>query len=303
MKVLIDGGDGFISRHLAKALRQQGHSVLQIDNTYPQLRTTGDERFCDVREPTRLTEIFSSFMPDCVYHLAAYTSVRESFKYVESYITNNILGTWYVLECALHYGTTRFVNISSGGTVYGEPTILPVPWLHPLIPSDIYGLTKMTAEHLVRIICSKNRMFHWSLRYPNVYGPGQDPDGEAGAVAIFTKKMLRGEPVTINGDGSQTRDWMLVHDVVKASIAVLNYPSGEYNVGTAMETSLWEVFEILKGLTDYTLEPTFGPAKWGEVHRLALRPNILLNSVTPLRQGLALTVESYREELKNAGAD
>ncbi len=294
MRVIVTGGGGFIGRHLADALRQAGHTVLQVDNRYPLMHATPGERFCDIRELMQLAQVFSDFHPNCVYHLAAYTSVRESFKHTESYLINNILGTWYVLESAQNYGVETFVFISSGGTLYGEPTILPVPRFHPLIPEDIYGLTKLTGEHLTRIICERSGIAWWSLRYPNVYGPGQDGSGEAGVVAIFAKTMLEGRQPTIYGDGQQTRDFMFVRDVVQASLDVLDYPCHEYNVGTGIETPVQVIHDLLRTLTGYVGEPKYEPERVGEVRRMALRPNFLVRMPIPLREGLALTVESIR---------
>ena len=280
MRILVTGGMGFIGRHLCNYLEQIGHEVVSFD------------LLADIRNYEETLFILDAVRPDVVYHLAALASVRDSLVNPHDYIDTNITGTLNMLLASTAAKVKQFVFVSSGGTVYGEPTNLPVPDTHRLVPNDIYGLSKLTGEHLTRIICSMNGCIYYNLRYPNVYGPGQSGEGEAGVVAIFAKKMLYGETPIINGDGEQTRDFMFVEDVVRASVSVLGRPPGSYNIGTGVEVSVNQIAGHLCQLTHYQGNVKYSPPKAGEVRRMSLRPSFPMEYTT-LRRGLELTVESF----------
>lgn len=292
MRILCTGSAGFIGKHLSKKSAELGRDFFGFDLKYP----AGAQSECfggDIRHADVLARAFDRYRPDVVIHGAALASVRESMKQPMDYITTNIVGTYHVLaECLRR--SIPLVNISSGGTVYGEPCQLPVPIDHFCEPKDVYGASKLAAEYLVRALGDAKELRHWNLRYPNVYGPGQDPYGEAGVVAIFTRAMLDKKPVTIYNNGLQTRDFMYVDDVVTMTFEAMQRASGTYNIGTGVATDVLTIFDILAKLTDYKLEPKHGPKRMGEVTRMSLQPGWKRTNVS-LEEGLRRTVDWFRK--------
>lgn len=302
-KALCTGSAGFIGGHLVKELKAKGVPTVGLDNRYDEDTDEKGKVYGDIRSLSDMVRAVNLIKPDAVFHLAAFASVRDSMARPEAYIKNNILGTFYVLESIRQWnnsyegrklgGVKYFVNVSSGGTVYGEKLKLPISVTETTYPLDIYGLTKLTNDHMVRILCHNMGVKHFNLRYPNVYGEGQDPYGEAGVVAIFARKMLDGHQVTINGDGRQTRDFMYVADVVKATIDAVNQLEGDHNIGTGLQTSVNEVFKILKLVSGYDGEAKHGDSKQGEVRSISLRPSFPME-YTPLEEGLTNTLSWFR---------
>jgi UDP-glucose 4-epimerase len=304
MKVLVTGGAGFIGSHLVDRLIQEGHEVVVVDNllTGKRRNLNKEARFYkqDIQS-SRLERVFSRERPLLVMHLAAQVDLRRS---VEDPIFDaqvNILGTLNLLVQAVKYGTRKVIFASSGGAIYGEQDVFPAPESHPIRPLSPYGISKLNGEQYLAYYQRVSGIQHVILRYSNVYGPRQDPEGEAGVVAIFMGKMLAGEQPIINGTGRQTRDFVFVDDVVEANLAAMGKEvQGIYNVGTAEETSINDLFRLLVELTNAGCKELHGPAKKGEQARSVvdisrLRQELGWEPKVPLREGLKRTVEFFRE--------
>jgi UDP-glucose 4-epimerase len=239
-----------------------------------------------------------------VSHQAARANVRESFEKPLLYADVNVVGSVNVLECCRKYGVRKVIYASTGGAVYGEPRTLPVTEEHPVNPVDPYGASKHHVEHYLRIYKSSFGVDYTVLRYPNVYGPRQDPFGEAGVVAIFVGKMLKGMQPTINGTGDQERDFVYAGDVARAGVLALDRAGGEIlNIGSGIPTSVNRIFDELKELTGFRGVPAYGPAKMGEVYRIFLQADRAAEKLgwkpqVPLREGLRRTVEFFQQQPK-----
>jgi UDP-glucose 4-epimerase len=307
MKVLVTGGAGFIGSHLVDRLIQEGHEVVVVDNllTGKRRNLNKEARFYkqDIQS-SRLERVFSRERPLLVMHLAAQVDLRRS---VEDPIFDaqvNILGTLNLLVQAVKYGTRKVIFASSGGAIYGEQDVFPAPESHPIRPLSPYGISKLNGEQYLAYYQRVSGIQHVILRYSNVYGPRQDPEGEAGVVAIFMGKMLAGEQPLINGNGRQTRDFVFVDDVVEANLAAMGKEvQGIYNVGTAEETSINDLFRLLVELTNAGCKELHGPAKKGEQARSVvdisrLRQELGWEPKVPLREGLKRTVEFFRERAR-----
>jgi len=303
MKILVTGGAGFIGSHVVDAYLEEGHDVLVVDdlstgkseNVHPQARLYQ----LDIRDE-RLEEVFAMEKPDVVNHHAAKASVRESMLQPLLYADVNILGSLNLLELSRKYKVKKFIYISTGGAVYGEPEYLPADESHPIHPLDAYGVSKASFEYYLPLYRTNHGVSFTILRYANVYGPRQDPYGEAGVVAIFTGQMLRGEQAIINGSGEQERDFVYVSDVAQANVLALNRgDGGVYNIGTGVGTSINDIFAKLKAATGYEREAVHGPAKAGEVFKIYLKADKAKHElgwqpVVTLDDGLHLTVEYFR---------
>ncbi|MCJ7513734.1 MAG: NAD-dependent epimerase/dehydratase family protein, partial [Anaerolineales bacterium] len=275
MKVLITGGAGFIGSHVADAYLEAGAQVLVVDDLSSGSVDNLDRRLrlieMDIRSP-ELRDVFTAERPEIVNHHAAQIDVRRSVADPQMDASTNILGALNVLECARQQQVSRFLYASTGGAVYGEPVELPCREDHPIRPICPYGASKHAFEHYLEMYSALYGLPYSILRYANVYGPRQDPLGEAGVVAIFTAKMLAGEAIVVNGDGEQTRDFVFVGDVARANLLAtgLGEACGTFNIGTGVGTSINEVFGHLKRATGYRLAPSHGPAKHGETRHIYL---------------------------------
>lgn len=308
MKVLITGGAGFIGSNIAEKLLKDGHSVVVIDNL-----STGREEniFPSVKfykidiQDKAIEDIFKEEKPDIVSHHAAQIDVRKSVADPIFDASANIMGSINILENCMKFGVKKVIFASSGGVVYGEQKTFPASESHPNYPICPYGVAKLTVEHYLYYYHFVYKLPYICLRYANVYGPRQNPFGEAGVVAIFTQKMLNNQQVIINGDGEQTRDYVYIDDVVNANILAMNHPSSDiFNIGTGIETNVNQIFDELKRLTNYKLDRVYGPAKDGEQRRSVLecsKAKTVLNWIpkTTLIDGLSKTVEYFR--LKESG--
>lgn len=306
MKVLVTGGAGFIGSHLVDRLVQEGHEVIIVDNLVTGKRRNINRaaRFYkqDVQS-WRLERVFRNERPNVVMHLAAQMDVRKSVEDPMFDAQVNILGTLNVLQQAVKHGVRKVVFSSSGGAIYGEQETYPAPESHVTKPMSPYGLSKLCGEQYLSYFQRSSGLQVVSLRYANVYGPRQDPEGEAGVVAIFIQKMLNNEQAVINGNGRQTRDFVFVEDVVEANLAVMGQDTqGTYNVGTGVETSINDLFRILIQHTGSTCKEVHGPAKKGEQARSVidstrLRHELSWDPKADLSDGLKKTVEYFRERL------
>ena len=306
MKVVVTGGAGFIGSHLVDRLLLEGHDVVVVDNlsTGKRKNVNRNARLyrLDIRS-SRLERVFRNERPSVVMHLAAQMDVRRSVADPGFDAQVNILGTINVLQQAFNHGTRKVVFSSSGGAIYGEQDAFPAPETHPCRPLSPYGISKLSGEHYLSYYHQVGGVQDVSLRYANVYGPRQDPEGEAGVVAIFIQKLLNGEQPIINGNGRQTRDFVFVEDVVEANVAVMGQGiRGVYNVGTGVEASINELFALIKELMNSSSRPMHGPAKKGEQRRSVVDPSTLRKELgwesrVSLREGLVQTIEYFRGAL------
>jgi UDP-glucose 4-epimerase len=306
MKVLVTGGAGFIGSHLVDRLIQEGHEVVVVDNlsTGKRRNLNRAARFFKLDiQSWRLERVFRNERPNLVMHLAAQMDVRKS---VEDPIFDaqvNVLGMLNVLQQAIKHGVRKVVFSSSGGAIYGEQEVYPAPESHITRPLSPYGISKLCGEQYLSYYQRVSGLQIVSLRYANVYGPRQDPDGEAGVVAIFIQKLLNNEQAVVNGNGRQTRDFVYVEDVVEANLAVMGQEiQGTYNVGTGEETSINDLLRILVTHTSSTYKEVHGPAKSGEqvrsvIDSAKLRQELSWEPRTELSEGLKRTVDYFRERM------
>jgi UDP-glucose 4-epimerase len=305
MRILVTGGAGFIGSHVAALLLSAGHEVAIVDDLstgHPENIPSGAHFYaCDICDD-RLESVFADFRPEVISHHAAQMSVRVSIQQPRHDAAVNVGGSVHLLECAIKAGTRKVIYASTGGAVYGEPRYLPCDEDHPVSPLCHYGISKHTVEHYLELYSHLYGLDYTVLRYPNVYGPRQDPEGEAGVVAIFARSMLRNLPVTIYGDGRQERDFVAVADVARATLAALDGGSRTIiNIGSGTGTSVREIFNHLAGIIGYTRRPEFGPARLGEVYRIYLsgehaRDLLGWAPSVALGEGLAETVDWVRRQ-------
>jgi UDP-glucose 4-epimerase len=254
----------------------------------------------DIRSP-QLSEVFEIERPEIVDHHAAQVDVRRSVSDPLFDADVNIQGGIRLIQLCLEFGVQKFIYISSGGAVYGEPEYLPCDEKHPIHPLAPYGASKYTLEMYLYLNKQVHGLDYTILRYGNVYGPRQDPNGEAGVVAIFTGRMLQGHSVTINGSGEQERDFVYVGDCARANIMVLDQGSGQiYNLASGEATSINQLFSELKEITAYRMEPLYGSAKLGETFRIFLdagkaRAELGWQPLVDIKQGLSRTVEYFQK--------
>jgi UDP-glucose 4-epimerase len=309
MRSLVTGGAGFIGSNLVDALVERGDDVTVVDdistgrreNLAGALERGAELIEADIRDAPFIRDLVAHARPEVVFHLAAQIDVRHSVADPAADARINVEGTINVLAASHEAGVRRFVNTSTGGAIYGEGQILPAPEDHPVAPLAPYGNSKFCAENY----CSLFRRLHGlstvSLRYGNVYGPRQDPLGEAGVIAIFCGKLLEGERPTVYGDGRQTRDYDYVGDVVAGNLVAAESDNpGPYNIGTGIETSVLDLVDVLRELGgDANFEPMFEPERPGEVRRIAIDPararaELGWEPRVGLREGLERTLASLR---------
>jgi UDP-glucose 4-epimerase len=274
MKILVTGGAGFIGSHVVDLFIQEGHSVVVVDNLssgkIENVNPVAVFYKADILS-SDIEEIMKIEKPDVVSHYAAQISVTYSVKNPLLDMEVNIKGTVNLLENCVRYGVKKFIFASTGGALYGELEYIPANESHPVRPLSPYAIAKISAEKYLFYYHRVYGLNYISLRYSNVYGPRQDPHGEAGVVAIFTQRMLRGEQPVINGDGEQTRDYIFVRDVARANLLALKSDkTGEYNIATGKETTVNEIFRVLKELTKSLVPEVRGKAMKGEPRRSVL---------------------------------
>jgi UDP-glucose 4-epimerase len=303
MKIVVTGGAGFIGSHLADAFVGAGHDVAVLDNLSSGDRTNVPAAArlheCDIRSDAAIAAIETE-KPDVLCHHAAQMNVRHSIEDPAFDADVNVLGMLRLLEAARRSGTRTVLFASSGGTVYGETDVFPTPESQPTVPVCPYGVSKLTGEHYLEYYRRIYGMRYVALRYANVYGPRQNPHGEAGVISIFCRALLGGSGARIFGDGLQTRDYVFVGDVVRANLAALSSDyCGAANIGTGTETNVVDLHAKLRRLTGRDIAPVHAPAVEGEVRRSVLdcahaasvlgwKPSVTLD------EGLAATVDFFR---------
>jgi UDP-glucose 4-epimerase len=308
MKTVVTGGAGFIGSNLVDALLDRGDEVAVIDDVSTGRRDNlagalerGAELIeLDVRDAEAVSAAVERVRPEVIFHLAAQIDVRKSVADPAHDSRVNVEGTINVLNAARAHGVRRVINTSTGGAIYGEGQILPAPEDHPVAPEAPYGLSKFCAENYCALFTRLHGLSTVSLRYGNVYGPRQDPLGEAGVIAIFCGKFLEGGRPTIFGDGKQTRDYVYVGDVVDANLRAAESDAiGAFNVGRGVQTSVLDIVAALSSLSDNGFEAEHAPARPGEVQHIALDPSRTRGEFgweanVDLTQGLRLTLDSLR---------
>jgi UDP-glucose 4-epimerase len=309
-RILITGGAGFIGSHVADACVADGHEVMVIDDLSSGKKEHVPEaaRFvlCDVGSDTAV-EAVRTFRPEVINHHAAQINVRASVADPQRDAQVNILGSIRLLEAARQHGVRKFLFASSGGAGYGEQEQFPADESHPVRPVSPYGAAKMAVELYLHYYRAQYGLDYTALRYANVYGPRQDPHGEAGVVAIFAERLLRGQTAVVNGDGEQTRDFVYVGDIVRANLAALERGNGvSVNIGTGVETNINTVFRILRDLSGSRQAEVHGPSMPGEQRRSCLENRMASYELgwypeMSLEEGLARTLDFFREKIKNAG--
>lgn len=310
MRILITGGAGFIGSNVADAFVALGHEIMVIDNLSSGKKeyVPAAARFvlCDVTSDTAV-EAVRTFRPEILNHHAAQINVRASVADPQFDAQVNILGSIRLLEAARQYGVRKFLFASSGGAGYGEQERFPAEETHPIRPVSPYGAAKMSVELYLNYYRAQYGLEYTALRYANVYGPRQDPHGEAGVVAIFAERLLRGQTAIVNGDGEQTRDFVFVGDLVRANVSALTRGDGmSINIGTGIETSVNTVFRILRDLAGSRQEEIHGPSMPGEQRRSCLENRMASYELgwypeTSLEEGLAHTLDFFREKIRNTG--
>ncbi len=306
MKILVTGGAGFIGSHVVDAFLALGHHVHILDNL-----STGREENVnpgavftrgDIRDANLVRRLLGDERFDVLCHHAAQMDVRRSVADPVDDASINLLGVLTLMEAGRASGIHRVLFASSGGAIYGEQDYFPADELHPTRPISPYGVAKLSTEQYLYYYEAVYGIAPVCLRYANVYGPRQNPEGEAGVVAIFTNKMLKGEQPVINGPGTQTRDYVFVADVVRANVLALQSTrSGVYNVGTGAETDVNTLFHQLRVHTGSTCEERHGEAKKGEQLRSVLDNGRIVRELgwsvsVPIEKGLLRTVEHFRKE-------
>jgi UDP-glucose 4-epimerase len=294
MRAVVTGGAGFIGSHLVDALLERGDDVHVLDDLSTGKRENVSDgaqiHEGDIRHDA--DRVFEAVQPEICFHLAAQANVRVSVERPDHDADVNVTGTLRVLEAARRHGT-KIVFSSTGGAIYGECEG-PAPEDHPRAPLSPYGVSKLAGEEYIAAYNRLYRSGHVSLRYGNVYGPRQDPHGEAGVVAIFMNRLRQGETPHIFGDGTQTRDYVYVGDVVAATLAAAEHDGSVLNVGTGVETSVLDLYGRVQRATGIEREPEFAEPRPGELHRSVLDPSLARSELDweprrSLDEGLAET--------------
>jgi UDP-glucose 4-epimerase len=306
VRILVTGGAGFIGSHVVDRYVAAGHEVSVVDDlsTGQRARVNPQARFHELGiQSPELAQVFAQERPEAVSHQAAQADVRRSVDDPAHDARVNILGSINLLDCCRRFQVGRVIYASSGGAVYGDTDTIPTPEDHPARPASPYGISKLTVEYYLACWQALYGVRGLALRYANVYGPRQSPFGEAGVVAIFAHRLLRGEQAVINGDGRQTRDYVYVADVAEANLRALERPdvTGALNVGTGVETDVVALFALLRAAADVRAGARHGPVKPGEQRRSAVEPTRARESLgwrprVDLAEGLRLTVEHLRQD-------
>jgi UDP-glucose 4-epimerase len=306
MRILVTGGAGFIGSHTVDALLARGGcEVVVLDDLSSgkreQVNPAARFHQADLRDAGAVRGIIERERPEIIVHLAAQMDVRRSVADPVFDAQVNLVGFLNLMESARQHGLRRVIFASTGGAIYGEQDQFPCDEEHPLRPVSPYGVAKAATEKYLFFYRVQYAIDYVALRYANVYGPRQDPHGEAGVVAIFCGRILEGRPVTIFGDGEQTRDYVFVGDVVRANLAALEATvSGAFNIGTGLETSVNQLYAELAACAGVSRPPEYAPARPGEQRRSVISAaraarELGWRPAVALRDGLAQTLQFFRE--------
>ena len=304
MRILVTGGAGFNGSNVVDRYLADGHEVSVVDNLATGQRENvspaASFHEVDITDAEALGCVFAAARPEVVNHHAAQMDVRRSVREPVFDAITNIAGSINVIEAGLAVGTRRVIYSSTGGAVYGELEQIPAPESHPINPISQYGISKHTVEHYLRLYAANEGLEYVILRYANVYGPRQNPHGEAGVTAIFALKMLEGERPTIFGPGHKTRDYVFVEDVVAANALALARGTGEaVNIGTGVQTSDQQVYDTIAAAVGFGAPPVYSEERKGDIQHSALAIGHARDALgwTPqvgLAEGVRRTVEALR---------
>lgn len=299
-RVVVTGGAGFIGSHVADRLLGIGHDVLIVDNlasgSRANIPSSAQFEYCDVADPS-LAPLLRRWRGEVVVHCAAQVSVAASMRDPAMDARSNIVGTIRTVQAAADSGCRRFIYVTTGGALYGDPEYLPCDEDHPIMPLSPYGLSKMTAERYLDLLAPE-AMLRLVLRLANVYGPRQRSNGEGGVVSIFAERMKKDLPVEINGDGRQTRDFVYIRDVVDSVVAALDAKhSVTANIATETAVSVLDLYAAMARISGYSKPPVFVPPRAGDVResRLAIgkaRRELSWSPRTSLEEGFRETYAS-----------
>ncbi len=307
MKILVTGAAGFIASQVADAFINEGHTVFVLDNLATGFEHNVNKKATFIKKDIgdkSLAELFEKEKFDVINHHAAQMDVRRSVADPAFDANTNILGTINLLQNCIKTGVKKFMFASTGGAVYGEQDYFPADEKHSTSPLSPYGISKLAVEKYLFFYAAQYKLNYTILRYANIYGPRQNPFGEAGVVAIFSTKLLKGEQPVINGSGEQTRDYVFVGDVVKANLLGLSDDRNDiYNIGTGKETNVNELYGMLNKIVGKGQEEKHGPAAAGEQMRSVITSDKLFKRFnwrpsTPIEEGLRKTVEFFQNNIK-----
>lgn len=317
-KIMVTGGAGFIGSHIVDLLIEKDYAVIVVDDLSGGKKENVNKQAIfyelNINDPL-LENVLAKEKPEYICHQAAQISVSYSVRHPRTDAQQNIMGLLNLLECVHNHPIKGFIFASSGGTVYGEPDTFPVQETHPFYPSSPYGIAKMSSEFYLDFYYRTYGVNYISLRYGNVYGPRQDPHGEAGVIAIFVNKMLNGETPVINGDGEYIRDYVYVKDVAEACLRSiknvlklseirqekgLNNPLNAFNIGTGKGTSVNQLFACLQEIIGFSLEAEYGVPRAGDLRRNILdcrmaKEYLGWEAQNDIKDGLKKTVEWFRK--------
>lgn len=308
MRTVVTGGAGFIGSNLVDELLELGHEVTVLDDISTGRRENLEGGMAkgarlvemDIRDGAAVEDAINEARPEVIFHFAAQIDVRRSVADPAFDAAVNVGGTINLLRAAGAAGVRRFVNASTGGAIYGEGRVIPAPEDHPTEPEAPYGQSKWCAEGYCELFARMDGLSNISLRFGNVYGPRQDPLGEAGVIAIFCGRLLEGKRPTIFGDGLQTRDYVYVGDIVGAALAAAQSDaSGALNVGTGVSSTVLDIVDTLGAISGQPFEPEHKPERPGEVRHIALdarraQAELGWQAQVDLRRGLEFTLDSLR---------
>ncbi|GAC1334393.1 MAG: SDR family oxidoreductase [Candidatus Dormibacteria bacterium] len=309
MKVLVTGGAGFIGSNLADRLVADGHQVVVVDDLSSGKRqqVPAEANFYQMDIESRwLDRVIERERPEAVCHLAAQMSVSRSVREPLFDARVNVVASLGLLAACQAHGVKRLVFSSTGGAIYGEADIIPTPEDYPAAPVSPYGASKLSFEHYLHVYRAIHGFSSVALRFANVYGPRQDPHGEAGVVAIFSRALLAGEVPTIHGAGDETRDYVYVGDVVAAiAAAVRSDLSGAYNVGTSIETDVNALYALIAEAAGSGIKAEHGPDRAGNQRRSCvangkIKADLGWEPRVALAEGIPLTVDYFRQERQEA---
>ncbi len=303
-RVLVTGGAGFIGSHLVNSLLDSGYAVAVVDNlTTGRLRNLSHQATFHhaALNDARIDQIIQRERPEIVFHLAAQSSVRQSAVDPVADADSNVLGTIRLISAAASEGVAKFIFSSTGGAIYGNPETIPCNEDTPVHPLTPYALSKHVGELYLELFNQTYGLDYTILRYANVYGPGQNPHGEAGVVAIFAGMMLEGKRPNIYGDGLQERDFVYVSDVVAANLAAIRRGHGRtYNIGSGERVTIGRIYSLLQDITGFDQEPAYRPRRAGEVLNIALDSGRAARELgwrpqVSLEEGMRLTIDHIRD--------
>jgi len=303
VRVLVTGGAGFIGSNIIDALISAGHEIAIIDNL-----STGKEEninpeasffHIDITDFEALEGIFQNFKPEIVFHVAAQIDLRKSIEEPSFDAEVNVVGSVNLFSLCVQDGVKRIIFSSTGGALYGEREKIPANENSSIEPLSPYGVSKYCTEQYLNYFKRLYGIERVILRYGNVYGPRQDPFGEAGVIAIFTNKILNGETLTVYGDGNQTRDYIFIEDVVRANLLSIEGKEGIYNIGTNVETSVNHIIELFSKILEKDIKPIYTQPRKGEVYRISLntekaKMELGFEVKFTFEEGLRKTIQWYK---------